>query len=87
MAGRSDKLRRHKLFMFDSVHHLLSRVRYDVPAGTNTFRRIEVFLEGWRSIQGQFVPGTVTRKQDGIEVFRFTVTEAAFGPKHADGIF
>lgn len=87
VEGRTAKDRRQKMFMFDSVDYLLRRVVYEVPLGGKQSRRIEVFLDGWRTLNGQRVAGTVTRKVDGVEQWSFQIMEAATGPKQNDGIF
>jgi hypothetical protein len=86
-SARATKEVRHKLFMFDSSDSLLRRVVYDVPLNAKESRRVEVFIDDWKSILGQKVPGKIVRREDGAEKWRFEVTEAAIGPKQRDGIF
>ena len=73
--------------MFDSSDSLLRRVVYDVPVNAKESRRVEVFIDDWKSILGQKVPGKIVRREDGAEKWSFEVTEAAIGPKQRDGIF
>lgn len=77
--------KRTKHFYFDSDTQLLSRVRYfggatgDVP--------VETLCENWRQMSGTFVPGTVTRSENGKVEFTFTTSSAAAEPAASDATF
>jgi hypothetical protein len=77
--------KRTKHFYFDSDTQLLSRVRYfggatgDVP--------VETLCENWRQVSGTYVPGTVTRSENGKVEFTFTASSAAAEPAVSDATF
>lgn len=85
--NRQDKESRPKFFMFDSVDYLLRRVVYDVPSGTDRTTRVEVLIDGWRAFAGQKVPGSITRRENGSDVWSFEIKEAAIGPRVANEKF
>jgi hypothetical protein len=73
-----------KLYYLNSDSLLVERVRYE-SADTRT--KVEVQLTGWQKVGDQFVPGRITRLEDGATGLSLTVTAATVGPKLADGVF
>lgn len=75
-----------KLYFFNSDTHLLERVRYQVERDGAPIR-VEVSISGWRKVDGQQIPGAITRAEDSAPVLSLSITSAAVGIKQNDGIF
>jgi len=75
-----------KLFHLNSDTLLLERIQYRISrAGTPV--NIEVRIGGWRKIDNQQMPGTITRSENGVSALTLNIASAAIGPRVADGIF
>lgn len=77
---------RFKNFVFDASTGRLEGVRYEVArAGRKV--AVAVQYSGWQTVAGQAVPGAVRRSEDGIEIWRMSVTNAVFTKSVADNAF
>lgn len=75
-----------KLFHLNSDTLLLERIQYRISrAGAPV--NIEVRIGGWRKIDNQQAPGTITRLENGVPALTLNIVSAAVGPRVADGIF
>ena len=79
----ADAPMRRKLFFFDSQTGLLSRVEYEKRGAV----RIATEWSNWQMVDGQAIPGAVSRKENGVAVLTINVTAAAVAPAAADGMF
>jgi hypothetical protein len=75
-----------KLFYFNSDTLLLERVRYQAErAGAAV--SVEVRFSGWQKVNGQQIPGTITRLENDAQAFRLTINAVNFSPHATDSIF
>jgi len=77
---------RWKMYYFDSVTNLLSKVRYKIQRGSSVVQ-VETALSGWVKIDGEAVPGQVQRYEDGKLAVTVTSKGAAMSSAAQDGIF
>jgi hypothetical protein len=75
-----------KLYFFNSDTLLLERVRYQIERDSNPVE-VEVLISGWRKVDGQQIPGAITRIEGSAPVLALSITSAAVGGKQIDGIF
>jgi hypothetical protein len=74
-----------KYYHINSETHNLERIRYadaDSP-GTS----VEIALDGWTTVSGNRVPGSIRRLENGVEVLRLTIQSAVLGPAMPDNAF
>jgi len=75
-----------KRYWFDKRTKLLSRVVYRLsPAGGRAL--VEVFWSDWRDVQGEKIPFTVERKEEGRTTLLVRISSALVSPRAADGRF
>ena len=75
-----------KFYYFNSETLLLERVRYQIERDGEQVE-VEVLIEGWRKVDGQQIPGAITRTEGGAPVLSLSITSAAVGGRQNDGIF
>lgn len=77
---------RRKHFYFNSQTELLDRVLYlsDGPIGGV---RVETRFGGWRLVNDTWVPGIVTRAEEGVEQFSLSILTADVGTAKQDLAF
>ena len=75
-----------KVYLFNSATGLLELVRYKVKRNGVSVD-IETRWTNWTKVQGQQVPQSVVRTEDGRPVFSMTVISAALAAKAPDNIF
>ena len=73
-----------KIYYLNSDTLLLERVRYE---DKNAKTKIEVQFSAWQKVNGQLLPGQISRWEDGVIVTSLTISSATVGAKAADGIF
>lgn len=73
-----------KIYYLNSDTLLLERVRFEDKNGKT---KIEVQFSDWQKVNGQFIPGKISRWEDGALVTSLTISQATVGPKAQDGIF
>jgi hypothetical protein len=71
-----------KLYFFNSDTHKLERITY--KKGTV---RVAVELAGWQKLNGQVIPTSLTRFEDGRPTITLTISELALMPRANDGAF
>ena len=85
-----DRLRngalQQKVFLFDTDTGLLRRVNYHLEKSGGTLE-ISTRLDGWNKVDGQPVPGAITRYENDVPVLTITIHSVVFGPSQNDGIF
>lgn len=74
-----------KYYHVNSDSQLVERVYYQ--DADNPKVKVQVFLEDWTTISNNRVPRTIRRLENGLEVFRFSLSSATMGPSVPDGIF
>jgi len=74
---RPDRQARSKMYYFDSITGRLSKVAYLKPGGV----RVETVFDEWTIVDGQPVPGTITRREGANTQFTFRLSGAGFGPR------
>ncbi len=84
-ASRSDKAVRAKFYMFDSSTHLLQRVSYDSGGGSSA--RVEVVFGPWLAVQGNQIPGKITRLENGVKKLEVEFSTATFAKGVSDNAF
>jgi hypothetical protein len=72
----------HKLYFFNSDTHKLERITYN--KGTV---RVAVELAGWQKLNGQVLPTTLTRFEDGRPTITLTISALALMSRANDGAF
>lgn len=72
-----------KVFLINSRSLELQRVRYHLPNGT----RVETRYEGWRDVNGQWIPATATRLENGVQILRINLVAAATAARDLGPIF
>lgn len=86
VPDRKDTRQQPKLFYFNSETLLLERVRYQIErAGAPV--NVEVRLSGWQKMNGQQIPGSITRLENDAQALTLTVNAVTFSPRAADSIF
>jgi len=86
IAVEKEVREKQKFYFFNSDTLLLEQVRYQIerdgePVG------VEVLIGGWRKVDGQQIPGVITRTEGGAPVLSLSITSAAVGARQNDGIF
>ncbi len=76
--------RQQKFFYFNSDSQLLELVRYEEK---NSKKNIEVRFSNWSNINGQKVPGKITRLEDGVETSSLAFTNVTIAAAANDRIF
>jgi hypothetical protein len=71
-----------KLYFFNSDTHKLERITY--KKGTV---RVAVELAGWQKMNGQVIPTSLTRFEDGRPIITLTISTLALMPPGNDGAF
>jgi hypothetical protein len=75
-----------KLYYFNSNNLLLERVRYQIERDGKPIK-VESLIGDWRKVDGQQIPGAITRTEDGAPALSFSITSATITKKLNDGIF
>jgi hypothetical protein len=83
---RREERRLTRTYYLNSDTLLLERVRHESEHGGRRVG-VEVVFGDWRDVQGQKLPFSVARFEDGTLKLRLTVTAAAVGPRVNDGPF
>jgi hypothetical protein len=86
LAFKQKQTVRRKVFFFNSDTQLLERVRYRDDDGGQPVN-VEVRFSGWSRVEGQALPTSVTRLENGEPVLILEFTSAALGRRMDDGIF
>ncbi len=74
-----------KVYHVNSNTQMVEMIKYqkaDAPSTT-----VQIVLGNWTTVTNNAVPRTIQRLEDGVEVLRFNITSATFGPAVADGAF
>ena len=71
---------RTKRYFFNSETQLLEIVRYESERDGQSIA-VETRFGGWRKVQGQQVPGVVTRRENGHVVLSFASASTTLGPR------
>jgi hypothetical protein len=77
---------RAKVYCINSKTKLLERVQYSILRGNKTVR-VETVLSDWQSLAGERFPTSVTRFEDGQQVWKADINPMAVGQAEADGRF
>ena len=83
---RSATSARHKQVVFDSVSKLLLYVRYKVQRGGGVVD-VQTEWSAWKKVNGYAVPGKVTRRENGTEVWNVQHDTVTILPAQADDAF
>ena len=75
-----------KAYGFNSDTQLLEIVRYQTDRNGVSVD-VEVKYSGWKKVEDQQVPTTITRLEDGKSVLTVELSAASFSQKADDGIF
>jgi hypothetical protein len=75
-----------KLYYFNAKTSLPEIIHYQVKR-TRGLLNVEVRLSDWQSFNGQLIPGTFTRLENGAEVLKLRVDAASIQATANDGIF
>lgn len=87
MPGKTNKQPpQFKRYCFDSTAGFLRFVQYSSTAAVSA-PAAQTSFTGWHLVNGQAVPGQVTRLEGGKQVFSFQVLTAAVAPTAADATF
>jgi len=78
---------REKLVFFDSLTQLFANSRYSAVRLDGTAVQVEVSYDNWTKVDGRPVPGTISRTENGRQVFSIRVTSVASATSAADGLF
>jgi hypothetical protein len=73
-----------RIYCINSQTYTLERVQQDTLRSAKKVR-IETVLGAWKYFGGQQFPTSVTRTQDGQQLFSLTITNATTGPSLPDG--
>lgn len=76
-----------KQYYFHSRTQLLERIRYSLAQSNDKPTTIEILIGGWKQFDGQYLPTSLQRLEEGRPVFVLTIESVALSPKQADGIF
>jgi hypothetical protein len=76
---------RQKHFYFNSQTELLDRVLY--LSGPKGSVRVETRFQNWRLVNKTWVPGSITRAENGVDLLTFTVIGAEVGASQQDQTF
>ena len=85
--SRSNQILRQKHYYFDSVTHLPTLVRYRIKQSKGSLTAVETSRTDWIKAGGQQIPGTISRSEDGKNVFVFHATSVSLSPGADDGFF
>lgn len=83
MAGLPN---RQKLVQVDSLTGLISKIEYQSGSGPAAVR-IETVYSGWRTVDGNSVPATVERRENGQRVLLLEIQSASFSAAASDTVF
>jgi hypothetical protein len=86
IAVKQEVREQPKLYFFNSDTLLLERVRYQVERDGEPVE-VEVLISDWRKVDGQQIPGAITRTENGAPVLALSITSAGVGAKQNDGLF
>jgi hypothetical protein len=75
-----------KLFLFNTNSLLLEKVQYD-NGQSGASVTVDVELGNWTRVNGQLIPGSIARKENGQTVLALTVNSVAITAGADDGIF
>ena len=81
-----DARQQQKLFYFNSNSLLLERVSYETKRDGGPLT-VEVEFGNWTNMNGQKLPGLITRRENGEQVFALTITAVAVTGRVSDGSF
>jgi hypothetical protein len=83
----SNNLRQQpKLFYINSDTLLLERVRYQTIASCSKVN-VEIRIAGWQKVNGQQLPGSITRIENDIPILTMKITSAVMSSLTMDNIF
>lgn len=86
VRDRGAKRRLSKRFFVNSDSQRLERVEYAVDAPSGRLH-VAVQLANWRRIDGNDIPGSVVRYENGVETHKLEIGAATISAKAADGLF
>ena len=75
-----------KRYYFDSGTKLLSKVAYRQGKARGMVA-VESEFSDWTKVNGQAVPRTLIRREDGVEMLRLTLTQVAISVAANDSLF
>jgi hypothetical protein len=75
-----------KEYGFSFISRRLESVSYSLSL-QGAILAVQTRFSDWQSVQQQWVPGKITRLENGIPTFSFVLGSATFGPTAADGAF
>lgn len=78
---------RLKHYYFDSRTHLLLEVSYWLKHSDGSSAAVRIIRSNWTNVGGQFIPGDITRVENGKTLFTFTMSAVALSPAVQDGKF
>ena len=76
-----------KTYYFNSSSQLLEKIRYSLAQPNDKPVAVEIQLAGWKQFEGQYLPTSFTRLEDGSPVFVLAIKSVSLGKKAEDGIF
>jgi hypothetical protein len=85
IAVKNEVREHRKLYFFNSDSLLLERVRYKIERNGKQVN-VEVTISEWRKVDGQQIPGVITRTEGGAPVLSLSITSAVITGKLDDGI-
>ncbi len=85
-SGNSEKREQHKRYFINSNSQLIERITYQIK---NNGRDVDVIVQysGWQKVNGQQLPTTITRLENGKEIMSLSISAASLSPRADDGIF
>jgi len=75
-----------KLYFFNSDTHKLERITYQIES-KNEAVKVLVELTGWQRLDGQVLPTSLTRFENGKPTITLTINALALSTRANDGIF
>jgi hypothetical protein len=78
--------RMSKAYCIRSDNHYVGRVMYQTTVNGAQVN-VQTVYSGWFTVQGQIVPGNISRYENGVQTFSFAVKSASISGAAADGMF
>ena len=85
--SRDAKTTRVKHYFFDSTTRLLAEVDYFVKRADGSTAAVRVQRSNWTTVNGEKVPGTVTRIENGQVALSLSTSSQSFAAAGNDGTF
>jgi hypothetical protein len=84
--GNNEKREQSKRYFINSASQLIEHITYQTKSNGKEVD-VTVQYSDWQKVNGQQLPRTITRSENGKPVFLFTVSTVSLSPKADDGIF